>query len=48
MKLESGSTDRKAEGICGLRELEMAGEYCNAGKSGKSIKGRPAFQQMLD
>lgn len=30
------------------RELEVAGEYCDAGKSGKSIKGRPEFQQMLD
>ncbi len=30
------------------RELEIAGEYCDAGKSGKSIKGRPAFRQMLD
>ena len=30
------------------RELEIAGEYCDAGKSGRSIKGRPAFQQMLD
>ena len=30
------------------RELEIAGHYCDAGKSGKAIKGRPAFQQMLD
>lgn len=30
------------------RELEIVGEYCDAGKSGKSIKGRPAFQEMLD
>ncbi len=30
------------------REWEVAGEYCDAGKSGKSIKGRPAFQRMLD
>ncbi|MCD7711647.1 MAG: recombinase family protein [Firmicutes bacterium] len=29
-------------------EWEVAGEYCDAGKSGKSIKGRPAFQRMLD
>ena len=30
------------------RDLQIAGEYCDAGKSGKSIKGRPAFQEMLD
>lgn len=30
------------------KNLEIAGEYCDAGKSGKSIKGRPAFQQMLE
>ena len=28
--------------------LEIAGEYCDAGKSGKSIKGRPEFMRMLD
>lgn len=30
------------------RDLEIAGEYCDAGKSGKSIAGRPAFLQMLE
>ncbi|WP_205839655.1 recombinase family protein [Porcincola intestinalis] len=30
------------------RELIIAGEYCDAGRSGKSIKGRPAFQQMME
>ena len=30
------------------RELEIAGDYCDAGKSGKSIKGRPEFQRMMD
>ncbi len=30
------------------RDLEIADEYCDAGKSGKDIKGRPAFQQMLE
>lgn len=30
------------------RDLEIAGEYCDAGKSGKSIKGRPSFQQMME
>lgn len=30
------------------KNLEIAGEYCDAGKSGKSIVGRPSFLQMLD
>lgn len=30
------------------KDLIVAGEYCDAGKSGKSIKGRPAFMEMLD
>ena len=30
------------------KDLEIAGEYCDAGKSGHSIKGRPAFMQMMD
>lgn len=29
------------------RELQVAGIYCDAGKSGKNIKGRPAFMQMM-
>ena len=29
------------------RELQIAGSYQDAGKSGKNIKGRPAFQQMM-
>lgn len=38
----------KLRGYAAYRELEIAGEYCDAGKSGRSIKGRPVFQQMLD
>lgn len=30
------------------KNLEIAGEYCDAGKSGKSIVGRPSFLRMLD
>lgn len=30
------------------KNLEIAGEYCDAGKSGKSILGRPAFVEMMD
>lgn len=29
------------------RELQIVGSYCDAGKSGKNIKGRPAFRQMM-
>lgn len=29
------------------RELRIAGEYCDAGISGATIKGRPAFRQMM-
>ncbi len=30
------------------KDLEIVGEYCDAGKSGHSIKGRPSFMEMLD
>ena len=30
------------------KNLEIAGEYCDAGKSGKSIVGRPSFLKMLE
>lgn len=30
------------------KNLKIVGEYCDAGKSGKSIQGRPAFMEMLD
>lgn len=30
------------------RRLEVVREYCDAGKSGHSIKGRPAFMEMMD
>lgn len=29
------------------RGMKVVGEYSDEGKSGKNIKGRPAFQQML-
>ena len=29
------------------RELKIVDSYCDAGKSGKNIKGRPAFRQMM-
>lgn len=30
-----------------FRELKIVGEYCDAGKSGMSIKGRPEFVRMM-
>ena len=30
------------------KDLDIVGSYCDAGKSGKNIKGRPEFQRMLD
>ena len=50
-QVEGYSLEAQAERLreyADYRELEIAGEYCDAGKSGRSIKGRPAFQQMLD
>ena len=29
-------------------EMKVVGEYEDAGKSGKSIEGRPAFKRMID
>ena len=34
--------------FCNYNEYEIAGEYEDAGKSGKSIEGRIAFNQMMD
>ena len=31
-----------------MKAYEIAGEYEDAGKSGKSIEGRIAFNQMMD
>lgn len=30
------------------KDLEVVREYCDAGKSGMNIKGRPAFMEMMD
>lgn len=50
-QIEGYSLDAQQERLrqyADYRELEIANEYCDAGKSGHSIKGRPAFQQMMD
>ena len=33
--------------FCDYNEYEIAGEYEDAGKSGKSIEGRVSFNQMM-
>ena len=38
----------KLEQYADYKDLVIAGEYCDAGKSGHSIKGRPAFMAMMD
>lgn len=30
-----------------FRDMQIVGEYSDAGKSGKNIEGRPQFLQML-
>lgn len=50
-QVEGYSLDAQLEALRGYaeyRDLKIAGEYCDAGKSGKNIKGRPAFRQMMD
>ena len=43
--LEAQKTKMKA--FCDYNEYEIAGEYEDSGKSGKSIEGRIAFNQMI-
>ena len=38
----------KMKAFCDYNEYEIVGEYEDAGKSGKSIEGRIAFNQMMD
>ena len=40
--------EKRLKDYADYKELEVAGEYCDAGCSGHSIKGRPEFQRMLD
>ena len=44
--LEAQKTKMKA--FCDYNEYEIAGEYEDAGRYGKSIEGRIAFNQMMD
>ena len=51
MQIDGYSLDvqkTKMKAFCDYNEYEIAGEYEDAGKSGKSIEGRIAFNQMMD
>ena len=51
MQIDGYSLDAqktKMKACCDYKEYEIAGEYEDAGKSGKSIEGRIAFNQMMD
>lgn len=51
MQIDGYSLDAqktKMKAFCDYNEYEIAGEYENAGKSGKSIERRIAFNQMMD
>ena len=51
MQIDGYSLDAqktKMKVFCDYNEYEIAGEYEDAGKSGKSIEGRIAFNQMMD
>ena len=51
MQIDGYSLDAqktKMKAFCDYNEYEIAGEYEDAGKSGKSIEGRIAFDQMMD
>lgn len=51
MQVEGFSLDAQKEEIMRYtqyKNMSVAGEYTDEGKSGKSIQGRPGFQQMID
>ena len=51
MQIDGYSLDAqktKMKAFCDYNEYEIAGEYEDAGKSGKSIEGRVSFNQMMD
>ena len=50
MQIDGYSLDAqktKMKAFCDYNEYEIAGEYEDAGKSGKSIEGRVSFNQMM-
>ena len=51
MQIDGYSLDAqktKMKAFCDYNEYEIAGEYEDAGKSGKSIEGRVSFNQMME
>lgn len=51
MQVDGYSLEAQRDRITKFAEyqnMEVVREYCDAGKSGKSITGRPEFQKMLD
>ena len=51
MQIDGYSLDvqkTKMKAFCDYNEYEIAGEYEDAGKSGKSIEGRVSFNQMME
>lgn len=51
MQMDGYSLDAqktKMKAFCEYNDYEIAGEYEDAGKSGKSIDGRVAFNQMME
>ena len=51
MQVEGYSLDAQKDRILKFAEyqnMEIVGEYCDAGKSGKSVTGRPEFTRMLE
>lgn len=50
MQVEGYSLEAQKERLtkfADFQHMEIVREYCDAGKSGKSITGRPEFTQML-
>ena len=50
MQVEGYSLEAQKERLtkfADFQHIEIVREYCDAGKSGKSITGRPEFTQML-
>ena len=51
MQIDGYSLDAqktKMKAFCDYNEYEIAGEYEDAGKSGKSIEGRVSFNQTME
>ena len=51
MQIDGYSLDAqktKMKAFCDYNEYEIAGEYEDAGKSGKSIEGRVSFNHMME